>query len=72
MDTGDLDLHEAHDNHAAGEDHRTMASFGLLYIAANVKKHRNDQVKVLDAFCMNLDGDQLVELAVKESQMFSA
>lgn len=40
---------------------------GLLYIAANLRKHRNDEVKVVDAFCLNLDGDQLVELAVKES-----
>ena len=39
---------------------------GLLYIAANLKKHRNDDVKVVDAFCLNLDGDQLVEMAVKE------
>jgi radical SAM superfamily enzyme YgiQ (UPF0313 family) len=39
---------------------------GLLYIAANLKKHRNDDVKVVDAFCMNLDGDQLVDIAVKE------
>ena len=39
---------------------------GLLYIAANLKKHRNDDIKVVDAFCLNLDGDQLVEIAVKE------
>jgi len=39
---------------------------GLLYIAANLKKHRKDDIKVVDAFCMNLDGDQLVEIAVKE------
>ncbi len=39
---------------------------GLLYIAANLKKHRNDHIKVVDAFCLNLDGDQLVELAVNE------
>jgi anaerobic magnesium-protoporphyrin IX monomethyl ester cyclase len=39
---------------------------GLLYIAANVKKHRNDDIKVVDAFCLNLDGDQLVELVARE------
>jgi anaerobic magnesium-protoporphyrin IX monomethyl ester cyclase len=39
---------------------------GLLYIAANVKKHRNDDVQVVDAFCLNLDGDELVERVVKE------
>jgi anaerobic magnesium-protoporphyrin IX monomethyl ester cyclase len=39
---------------------------GLLYIAANVRKHRNDEVKVVDAFCLNLDSDQLVEMVEKE------
>ena len=39
---------------------------GLLYIAANLRKNRNDDIKVVDAFCLNLDGDQLVEMAVNE------
>ena len=40
---------------------------GLLYIAANLKKHRNDDIKVVDAFCLNLDGDQLVEIVAREA-----
>jgi anaerobic magnesium-protoporphyrin IX monomethyl ester cyclase len=39
---------------------------GLLYIAANIKKYRNDDIRIVDAFCLNMDGDQLVELVVKE------
>ncbi|HEY3420511.1 MAG TPA: radical SAM protein [Methanomassiliicoccales archaeon] len=39
---------------------------GLLYIAANVKKYRNDDIKVVDAFCLNMESDQLVELVARE------
>lgn len=39
---------------------------GLLYIAANLRKRRGDEVKVIDAFCANLTPEQLVERLVRE------
>jgi len=40
---------------------------GLLYLAASLKRHRNDDVKVVDAFCMNLTKAALVKLIKKEN-----
>lgn len=40
---------------------------GLLYLAANILKHRNDKVEVIDAFCMNLTRSELIEL-IKEKE----
>jgi anaerobic magnesium-protoporphyrin IX monomethyl ester cyclase len=40
---------------------------GLLYLAASLKKSRNDDVKVIDAFCMNLTKAELVKLIKKEN-----
>jgi anaerobic magnesium-protoporphyrin IX monomethyl ester cyclase len=34
---------------------------GLLYIASNLKKRRGDEVEIVDAFCLNLTKEQLVE-----------
>lgn len=39
---------------------------GLLYIAGTVKRRRNDEVVVLDAFCENLSKEQLVERVRQE------
>lgn len=40
---------------------------GLLYIAANVKAQRDDEIKVFDAFCENLSKEALVNRIVKET-----
>jgi radical SAM superfamily enzyme YgiQ (UPF0313 family) len=40
---------------------------GLLYLAANILKQRNDEVEVVDAFCMNLTRSELIEL-IKEKE----
>ena len=34
---------------------------GLLYIAGSIKQKRKDEVEVVDAFCLNLTKDELVE-----------
>ncbi len=39
---------------------------GLLYIAANVKKHQAAEIKILDAFCLNLGQEELVARIVEE------
>jgi radical SAM superfamily enzyme YgiQ (UPF0313 family) len=39
---------------------------GLLYIAANVKKHEAADIQVLDAFCLNLSKEELVAKVVAE------
>ena len=39
---------------------------GLLYIAANIRENRDDNVVILDAFCEGLSRQQLVERMVKE------
>lgn len=39
---------------------------GLLYLATNLIVQRNDQVKVIDAFCMNLNKFELIKLITKE------
>jgi len=40
---------------------------GLLYLAASLKRHRSDDVKVVDAFCMNLTKVELVKLIKEEN-----
>ena len=40
---------------------------GLLYIAANIRTHRNDEIKVVDAFCENLSKEVFVNRVVKEA-----
>lgn len=44
-----------------GKTDERWPPLGLLYIAASIKKHRSDEVKVVDAFCMNMDRERLVE-----------
>lgn len=39
---------------------------GLLYIASSLTARRDDEVKVIDAFCENLSKEDLVERVVKE------
>ncbi len=39
---------------------------GLLYIASSVRESRHDEVKVLDAFCMNLSKEECSQWIVKE------
>jgi len=39
---------------------------GLLYIASSIAAQRNDEVKVIDAFCENLGKEDLVERVAKE------
>jgi anaerobic magnesium-protoporphyrin IX monomethyl ester cyclase len=39
----------------------------LLYIAANVRAQRDDEIKVIDAFCENLTKESLVNRVLKES-----
>lgn len=39
---------------------------GLLYLATNLIMQRNDQVKVIDAFCMDLNKFELIKLITKE------
>lgn len=39
---------------------------GLLYIASSIAANRDDEVKVIDAFCENLTREELVERVVKE------
>ena len=39
---------------------------GLLYIAASVKERGREDVRVLDAFCRNLTGDELAAEVVRE------
>jgi hypothetical protein len=34
---------------------------GLLYIASSIAANRDDEVKVIDAFCENLTREELVE-----------
>ncbi len=43
---------------------------GLLYLASNIKKYREDEVRVVDAFCMNLDSRHLVDLIKSERPDF--
>ena len=38
-----------------------------MYIASNIKKERREDVKVIDAFCENLNREELVERIVRES-----
>ncbi|MDH4122799.1 MAG: B12-binding domain-containing radical SAM protein [Thermoplasmata archaeon] len=39
---------------------------GLLYIAAKLKTKREDEVKIIDAFCENLSKGELVDRVVRE------
>lgn len=39
----------------------------MLYIAANVRAQRDDEIKVVDAFCENLSKEALVDRVIKES-----
>lgn len=39
---------------------------GLLYLATNLIIERNDQVEVIDAFCMNLNKFELIKLITKK------
>jgi anaerobic magnesium-protoporphyrin IX monomethyl ester cyclase len=44
---------------------------GLLYIAANVKKHQAAEVEVLDAFCLNMShGDLVAKVVEKRPDLF--
>jgi len=43
---------------------------GLLYIAAYIRKQRGDSIRVVDAFCMNLDRPGLLNIIKKESPDF--
>jgi anaerobic magnesium-protoporphyrin IX monomethyl ester cyclase len=43
---------------------------GLLYIAACIRKQRGDSIRVVDAFCMNLDRPGLLEIIKNESPDF--
>lgn len=43
---------------------------GLLYVAANIKKLRKDSVKVVDAFCLNLDRPAVLDIIKKERPDF--
>ena len=40
---------------------------GLLYIAANIRTRRNDEIKVIDGFSENLSKEELVKRILKES-----
>ena len=40
---------------------------GLLYIATNIRAHRDDEIKVVDAFCENLSKEVFVNRVVKEA-----
>jgi len=43
---------------------------GLLYIAASIRKRRGDSIRVVDAFCMNLDRAGVLGIIKKESPDF--
>ena len=39
----------------------------MLYIAANIRAQRDDEIKVIDAFCENLSRETLVNHILKEA-----
>ncbi len=44
---------------------------GLLYLASSIKKYRrDDEVRVVDAFCMNMSSERLVDLIKNEHPDF--
>lgn len=43
---------------------------GLLYIASCIKERRGDSVRVIDAFCMNLDRREVLDIIKMESPDF--
>ena len=53
-----------------GQTTERWPPLGLLYLASSIKQHRQDEVVVLDAFCMNLTREQLVERIVSERPDF--
>lgn len=53
-----------------GQTTERWPPLGLLYLASSIKQHRSDVVIVLDAFCMNLGREQLVERITREHPDF--
>ena len=49
-----------------GQTTELWPPLGLLYIASSIQKQRNDDIKVIDAFCENLSQKELVQQIVKE------
>jgi len=49
-----------------GKTDERWPPLGLLYLASSLKKFRNDEVRVVDAFCMNMSSENLAELIVSE------
>jgi anaerobic magnesium-protoporphyrin IX monomethyl ester cyclase len=50
-----------------GKTSERWPPLGLLYIASSIKENRNDDVVVIDAFCENLDKDELVSRIVSHN-----
>jgi len=49
-----------------GETTELWPPLGLLYIASNVRTQRDDDIKVIDAFCENLSKDALIDRIFRE------
>ena len=49
-----------------GKTDERWPPLGLLYLASSIRNSRKDEVKVVDAFCMNMSREQLIERIVSE------